>query len=261
VILPPLASGLCWICRVRAADTGEHRLKASDIRVLAPGISQNNPVYLQRGRATNDRIGSAKADKLKHPKSMCSVCNGSLTQPYDMAWDRLHEYLRSTWELTVEREWFDMSVPFPQKLRQGTLDVHLFFVKLFGCLAYEADIPIDLDPFSDALLSRSPHPEIYLTVSHDDVGEGIVVAQDSAVHRWDDRRSGQLAALSWMYAVPPIAIKLHYIRAGEKMEVAGWPWHPSETRMTVHLSHPVSQDPKLPPGRRLLPSGGSHSLS
>jgi hypothetical protein len=79
---------LCWICRTRPADSGEHRFKASDVRSVAPRISQVTPVFLQRdSKATNDRVGSARADRLKFAKSICTECNNEITQPYDVAWE------------------------------------------------------------------------------------------------------------------------------------------------------------------------------
>ena len=58
---------LCWICRINPANSGEHRLKASDVRARVPGLGRDNRVLLQRGRATNDPIISAKARILKYP--------------------------------------------------------------------------------------------------------------------------------------------------------------------------------------------------
>jgi hypothetical protein len=44
------------------------------------------------------------------------------------------------------------------------LNAHLFFVKWFGCQIIEANLPIDppIDTFSQALMNRTPHPNIWL---------------------------------------------------------------------------------------------------
>src|SRR5579871_744854 len=94
-VTPP---DLCWICRASPANSGEHRLKASDIRARLPGLGRDNHVFLQRGRATNDPIISAKARILKYPKSLCTSCNDALTQPYDDAWEKLSKYLYEHWD-------------------------------------------------------------------------------------------------------------------------------------------------------------------
>src|SRR5437879_13656291 len=86
--VPPTSP--CWTCRVRSADSSEHRLKASDVRAVAPRISQATPVFLQRGsKATNDRVGSAKAGRLRFAKTIRTEGNNALTPPYDLGWERL----------------------------------------------------------------------------------------------------------------------------------------------------------------------------
>jgi hypothetical protein len=54
-------------------------------------------------------------------------------------------------------------------------------VKLFGCKIYDGGIQIDLNPFSQALLTRTAHPEISLTISANNIGSDLVVVEDSEV--------------------------------------------------------------------------------
>lgn len=55
------------------------------------------------------------------------------------------------------------------------LNLHPFFLKLFGCMLAEAkangyDIPIDIDAFSTAITSGRPHDEVHLQFGkHDGV--------------------------------------------------------------------------------------------
>jgi hypothetical protein len=156
---------LCWICRSNPANSGEHRFKASDVRARVPDLGPDKCVFLQRGRATNDPVISPKARILKYPKSLCTSCNDTLTQPYDLAWEKLSKHLRDNWDSIVKRGFFDLSKPFPGRTGAAALEVHLFFVKLFGCKIYEGGAQIDLNPFSQALLTRTAHPEISLTIS------------------------------------------------------------------------------------------------
>jgi hypothetical protein len=46
-------------------------------------------------------------------------------------------------------------------------NVHLFFLKLFGCIISEAlanghEVPIDIKSFSKAIMAGRPHPEVHL---------------------------------------------------------------------------------------------------
>ena len=42
------------------------------------------------------------------------------------------------------------------------LNVHLYFVKLFGCHIAGNNIPIDITGFSDAIMHGKLHPRVYL---------------------------------------------------------------------------------------------------
>ena len=230
-----LTPPVCWICGTRRADSGEHRFKASDVRAVAPRVSQSTPSYLQlNSKATNTQIGSARADKLKFARSICTECNSTLTQPYDLAWESLSSYLRSNWPTIARRGQFDLSKPFPGSTRTAALHVHLYFVKLFGCKLHADLVPVDLAPFSRALLTGTAHPEISLTVAEHPVGDRIL-AYDSEVHTMRDR-GGDLHGALWAYVVREAAIKIGYIRAGAALHVVGHPWHPSRPGKIVKLS-------------------------
>jgi hypothetical protein len=211
-------------------------------------------VFLQRGRATNDAIISPKARILKYPKSLCTSCNDTLTQPYDVAWEKLSKYLHENWRSIVDRGSFDLSKPFPGRTGATALDVHLFFVKLFGCKIHEdGGVTIDLARFSKALLTRTAHPEISLTISADHIGRDLVVVQDSQIHAWKDSR-GQLDAAVWMYSIPPVAVRVHYLRAGAAPKVVGRPWRPGNTAKIVRLSPPLGSKVRLGKSEVFLPT-------
>jgi len=47
--------------------------------------------------------------------------------------------------------------------QQLMLYVHLYLVKLFGCMIADSNVTsIDLKAFGDAILNNKPHPEVYL---------------------------------------------------------------------------------------------------
>ena len=199
-VSPPVP--LCWICRTRPADSGEHRFKASDIRAVAPAVTQATPVFLHRdSKATNDRIGSAKADKLKFAKSICTYCNNTLTLPYDVAWQTLSAYLLASWPEIVKRGSFDLFKPFPGGTRKAALYVHLFFVKLFGCKLHAEGTPIDLAPFSTALPTGTSHPDVSITIANSGVGDGRVLLYESEVHTMADGTTRSLDGALWLYLV------------------------------------------------------------
>lgn len=225
------------------------------MRAVAPQISQSKPVYLQRdSQATNDRVGSAKADRLKFAKSICTYCNSALTQPCDLAWQRLSGYLLANWPTIVKRGSFDLSKPFPGETRAAALHVHLFFVKLLGCKLHAEGKVIDLAPFSKALMTRAVHPEVSITIANSRVGDGRVLMYDSEVYTMKEKASGELHGAAWLYLVHPVAVKVHYIRAGATLHPVGHLWLPSRPSKIVRLSPYLgATEPDAGPGA-LIPS-------
>jgi hypothetical protein len=225
----------CWICG-KAADTAEHRFKATDIR-RAIRLSQRQPAYLQINlQATNKEIGSAKAKALQFSKSLCGYCNSTRTQPYDRAWERLSEYIRANWREIRRRRSLDLTVPFPGALESGALNVHLFFLKLFGCKAVQDREPIDISTLATCLMDNKAHPEISLYVANSASRTRGILAFESDVYKMWHQAPRRLDGALWSYVVPPIAVKVCYIRTGAPLFSRGHPWHPSQRRQFVRLS-------------------------
>jgi len=246
----------CWICRKRPADTSEHRFKASDVRLKAPSVSQANPLFIQRfGRATNTKVGSARAKHLTFRPSICSWCNNTATQPSDLAWQRLSEYLHRHWPEIRRRRQFAMSTPFPGGSRVAALQVHLYFLKLFGCKIVEDKEPIDLTGFSEALRTAQPHPEVSILIADGTNDTQGFLAYDSGVYIMRNQQ-GEIHGAIWLYLIHPIAIKVGYIKAGQPLYLPGHPWHPSKPGKIVKLSSFSGATEPLAGRRALLHGDG-----
>ena len=139
----------CWICGDEAS-TGEHRTKKSDMRAIFGHVRQTQPVYWNSASQRNQRVKGLDARVLKFNDVLCSLCNNERTQPYDHAWEVLSTHLRSKPKIRGG-DWLDLGRIFPGVVHRSVLRVHLFFVKLFGCLIVENSIPLDvgsyLEPF------------------------------------------------------------------------------------------------------------------
>ena len=226
---------VCWICQLRPARTSEHRFKATDVRLKIPTVTQRTPIYLQRGgKATNVPIGSAKSKALTFAQPICDYCNNVLTQPYDKAWEVLSEDLQCQWSNISRRQYFDLSKPFPGCTRMAAKQVHLYFVKLFGCKLIEDNVPIDLAPFSKALVSGMPHPEVSILVCNCNA-KGKILMWDSEVHAMKNQNN-EIHGAVWMYLVYPVAIKVGYIKNDASLYLPGSPWHPNKPGKLVKLS-------------------------
>ena len=132
----------CWICG-NEASTGEHKTKASDLRALYDGVSQKNPLYLHTDQRKNQKVGSIKSEKFKFASLICPNCNNARTAPHDKAWEKLSKYLREKKPAIKKADPITLEKVFPGTVSTSMLNVHLFFVKLFGCAIAELKVPID----------------------------------------------------------------------------------------------------------------------
>jgi hypothetical protein len=242
---PIRAPALCWICKTNPADSGEHIFKASDVRARTRGISQRAPIRLHEGvkrignERINIRVGAVKSDQLKFAQSICQYCNNTRTAPYDRAWERLSEYLTANWATIRESGRFNLKRPFPRDTQALAIDVHLYFVKMFGCKLCEEDTALDLRPFARALMTRQPHPEIGLLIAEAPpaLASHSVLGWNSDVHPRMEMNTGSIHGATWVYLTMPFAVKVIYIRAGIPLRPpAGIVWYPTKTRRIVALS-------------------------
>ena len=151
-------AALCWICNRNEANSGEHKTKRSDLAAVLRAPTQGQPLYFHDLEQRNKPIRSFDAKILKAPVRICHECNTSRTQPHDRAWERMSDELRRR-DLAIGR-WVRANGIFRYDTRLQMINVHLFFLKLFGCMLCEAkangyDVPIDIALFSQAIASSS----------------------------------------------------------------------------------------------------------
>jgi hypothetical protein len=204
------------------ADSGEHKTKRSDLKAVLGPPTQEEPFFYHDLHKANRPVGSLDAKMLKSPVRICAHCNNTRTQPHDRAWEAMSDRLRSR-RLAVGQ-----SVRCNSVLRHCTkremLNVHLFFLKLFGCMLAEAkangyDVPIDIDPFSTAIMQGRPHAEVHLQFGRHD---GIVGR--SNLHCWKTD-PGESVLAAWLYELDTIAVSVLYVQAG-RFEHRRDIWHP-----------------------------------
>lgn len=211
----------CWICG-NPANSGEHRLKASDMRVLYKKVSQQRPLYLHTQERRNLRINSiTRSSNLKFKAQLCHNCNTKLTAPYDRAWERLSKYLQNCSGLKKGRV-VKISNIFPGCIKQEMLNVHLYFVKLFGCAIKEFNIPLDIAPFQQAILNGEAHPKVKIAV-----GANGSMATGSSDLQLVRSFNGKSVFATWFYVVGNIAVNIMYAEPTEQRLGLVGAWHPS----------------------------------
>jgi hypothetical protein len=217
----PNATALCWICGRNEANSGEHKTKRSDLLAVLGNPTQEQPFFYNDLERRNKPVRSLDAKILKAPIRICTECNATRTQPHDRAWERMSDELRAR-SLRIG-QWVRANSIFRHYTRRKMMNVHLYFLKLFGCMICEAkangyDVPIDIAAFSQAIISDRSHPEVHLQFGKCDGAIGR-----SNLHCWKTPNGSILAA--WLYEIDTIAVSVLFVQAG-RFEHRTDLWHP-----------------------------------
>lgn len=215
----------CWICG-DTATTREHLLKVSDMSSHYGRVSPIKPIYFHSEAKRNVPLLSTKDKRLVCRAKICAKCNNERTQPYDRAWEAFSEYVRNNWDILSKSGKIDLSKIKQGATRQLSLNIHLYFVKLFGCRIVENNIPIDIKKFSDCLLNVNALDEVCLAVLRTPSLTSSKIAGLTEIHAHNLGPVTEKAA--WIYSVGPISIRIGY-HANSYLRFA-WPnvWHPKK---------------------------------
>ncbi|SEP51337.1 hypothetical protein SAMN02990966_07947 [Rhodospirillales bacterium URHD0017] len=218
-------TGQCWICGSTENLTGEHQVKVTDLKDLLGEIAPGRTVYLHNAQRTNQRIKSWRADRLKSGGKICGVCNSTRTQAHDNAWTQLSRALRARVPLMKAGQIFRANTVFPHDTSKQMLGVHLYFVKLFGCHIADFGIPIDLTPFSKAIMTETAHPNVYLKFGYgaDFAGRPHVGISNVEVA---SRSDATVAFAIWMQGLGGLSVLVIYAEPGERRQALIGAWEP-----------------------------------
>lgn len=222
----------CWICG-DSAKTGEHLIKATDMRVIFGHVRQDRPVYRHSASRRNVPVKGINANVLKSEALICAQCNNQRTQPYDRAWETFSVYMRSKPRI-CGGDRIDLGKAFPGAVHKSMLHVHLFFVKLFGCLVAENAIPIDIVGFSKAILNNSAHQKVHLAISSytDGVVSGSAGYSDLDTIQLDNR----VVYATWLYILDRFSVRVVYAEPTEHRKGLIDSWHPTSIKKCIRVS-------------------------
>ena len=215
----------CWICG-DSGTTGEHKIKLSDLRAAFSNPTQATPLYFHDGKVKNVPIGSLKTGRLKSPSRICANCNNTRTQPHDRAWERMSESLRTRNPAIKPGTIVRANRIFPCDTARQMRNVHLFFVKLFGCHIVEASIPIDVTAFARSILAEKANPSVYLKWRCGPSFAGKPMTGMSNVDAAIRTSDGLCAFATWLYCVDGLAVEVMFAADGEKRQGLVDAWHP-----------------------------------
>lgn len=225
----------CWICG-QNADSGEHRTKKSDLGLVFPSVSPDRPIYTKTEFGKFVKINSLDSDRFKSRAMICQHCNTTRTQPFDQAWEQLSAYLQENTNHLRLRNSLLLHKVFPGRTKKAMLDVHLFFVKIFGCLIIEHNIPIPIEPFSQAILKRSEHQKVYLGIGYLPKVRGKNIVQISPIETVHSNEDQLLHFASWQYIVKEAFVDISFSFKPEYTAILRNVWQPSDVSKVLRLS-------------------------
>lgn len=216
----------CWICGEDGAGTREHKTAAADLRAFFRKPSQKAPLYFHTEKRRNRPVGSVKSDVLKFEQRICATCNNELTQPYDFARAYFFATLLNREPPFPSGDTFRANRIFSYETRRSMRCLHLYFVKWFGCMIAEHQIPIDLKPFSDVLLSGKSHPNLYLRFGcFEDMP--VAAAGGTEVRTVKDTQQNDAVVFATcIYHLGRFGVNVIYSEPGQQREGLRDAWHP-----------------------------------
>lgn len=132
-----LVSGRCWWCDA-PADSREHRLKKSDLvrEFGKPPFTELRTLTRFSGGDRHEFRGP-DSRLVKFRQSICTYCNNTRSQPFDVAWDRLASYLaKHEVEILRDRS-LDLEAIFGTDWAARAADVERYVVKHLICRVAE----------------------------------------------------------------------------------------------------------------------------
>lgn len=200
----------CWICG-QSGDSKEHMIKATDIKSVFPALTQKNPVWFHNDEKSNIPVGSHKSDRFKFNNPICEKCNTSRTAQHDKSWEKVSAYLNK-YDLELRGTLsIRLANIFENNIYTNALNIHLYFVKLFGCRIVESDIPIDTRSFSDSIMNNEPNPYLFLRFRKA-TGSREKMLSVSPVHI--KQKGSETVVAAWMYTVGQVNVELLYAPSG-----------------------------------------------
>ena len=222
----------CWICG-QEGNTGEHMIKASDLRSYFGDVSQKNPIFFHTKERRNIPVGSLKSKRFRFDSLICNKCNSDLTQPYDRSWEVLSAYLRSNWPELLKSRKIRLAKVFPGSVHRSMLFVHLYFVKIFGCKIVESKAPIATSSLSEALLNKKAHKDIFIAfgprpgkINHKYAGLTPICSMDI---------DGISAFATWLYMIDNLAVNIIYAPKYRADSVMKDTWHPKKLNKIIRI--------------------------
>lgn len=222
----------CWICG-NTGDTREHIIKSSDLKRQFGVVRQDTPLYFHTEKSKNIPIGSLKSKRLKSNALICNHCNSSVTQLHDRSWENLSKYLNDNYSKISKICSINLSKVFPGTVKASMLNVHLYFLKVFGCQVVESGAPLPINEIAKSIVCGKAYEHIYIAFGANPAKSTINHSGQTQIHSVNHGNVSVFA--SWMYVVDKIGVNIVYANQFKDPKVMKNTWHPTTVTKTLKL--------------------------
>lgn len=230
---------ICWICGA-SANSGEHVPKSASLREIFGDVSQAKPLFYSNDKKRNRLLQSINSKFVKL-RVLCEVCNSSLTQPYDLAWDQLWRYLSLNESSLKSGAWVRRSQVFGYCSSVSMIDLHLYVVKIMGCVAASQHLNIDMFGLSDAIMRRRPYPWVFFGVGKRMWLKKVKMAGSSDLKVVHDKVTGKCVFAVFFLAMADWEFQIIYAAPGQLRDGMRNCWNPVSTHSTRRLQLKIFQ--------------------
>lgn len=159
--------GVCCWCQ-GPAKSGEHIFKKTDVKRLFSMKNESQPILIHRRAVTPtsptnrlEHMQGANSELVKFSHVLCADCNGSKSQPFDLAYSRFSQYWYENRRAIVHDQKLDFSQIFGSDWENQCHNLGKYFLKHVACRLADSgfEVPGSLTAAlgSDAPDFRSVH--------------------------------------------------------------------------------------------------------
>ncbi|EJB8351166.1 hypothetical protein [Vibrio cholerae] len=214
----------CWICG-DDGKTGEHLVKASDLKVLFNNQTNKKPFYFHKEKRNPQKLQNVANSKfVKSEAKLCVHCNGAKTQPFDNDWQKLSDYVRRNYHQLRANRRVKIKNVFPGRTKQAALNVHLYFAKLYGCRATSEELPIDIPSLARAINENKANPKLYIRLEVWDPKTKI-----AGVSKITRHTAGSVSDNFWYYVIDNVVVCVSFNDFKASSRINKSHWHPQNS--------------------------------
>lgn len=123
---------------------------------------------------------------------------------------------------------------FPYKTTQEMLNVHLFFVKLFGCRIVSEKIPIDIESFSSSIINCKAHPYVFLKFGVFSSNYTSSIVGMSEINKSEIQSINELSIFHWYHRLDNLTVHVMFSSHNE-WNLLMDSWHPSHSTNNLKI--------------------------